>query len=281
MTGQGSYNTYIGARYVPIFDGQWNNTKEYEPLTIVTNEGNSYTSRTYVPIGVDITNETYWALTGNYNAQIEEYRQQVIQYQKDTDEKLLSKIDDVENFLESDCFHSIAKNLQIPFVTSDGKLIGSGLNINDIIVKPKVTALNAIACFDDRGNLMQAGLNGIDYIPTNELMLNVDTGKDGVIRMRNGYQICFGSSTQDIAFTQQRGTLYRNDTSLFQAIGFQKSFSERPILHVLQRGANDYWVSGATCNNNGITAVRCMYYQELTSPISITFDWIAIGKWRP
>lgn len=73
---------YIGARYVPMFADpiQWNNTKTYEPLTIVYNNGNSYTSRQFVPTGIDITNTEYWALTGNYNAQIEQYRQEVKQY---------------------------------------------------------------------------------------------------------------------------------------------------------------------------------------------------------
>lgn len=66
-------NVYIGARYVPIFDGEWDNTKKYEPLVIVQHNGNSYTSKTYVPIGAEITNETYWANTGNYNAQLESY----------------------------------------------------------------------------------------------------------------------------------------------------------------------------------------------------------------
>lgn len=84
-TQQGSYNTYIGARYVPIFDGQWNNTKAYEPLVIVEYQGNSYTSKTYVPIGADINNTDYWALTGNYNAQVEAYRQQVQQLQNSVD----------------------------------------------------------------------------------------------------------------------------------------------------------------------------------------------------
>ena len=76
-THQGNYNTYIGARYVPIFDGQWDNNKKYEPLTIVMHEGNSYTSKTYVPIGVDISNQNYWALTGNYNAQLEDVYKQI------------------------------------------------------------------------------------------------------------------------------------------------------------------------------------------------------------
>ena len=70
---------YIGARYVPLFadPAEWNNTRTYEPLTIVMNEGNSYTSKQYVPKGIDISNEAFWALTGNYNAQVEQYRQTV------------------------------------------------------------------------------------------------------------------------------------------------------------------------------------------------------------
>ena len=75
---------YIGARYVPIFGRkgeqsiQWDNTGTYEPLTVVLYQGNSYTSRQFVPVGVEITNQDYWAETGNYNAQVEQYRQEVL-----------------------------------------------------------------------------------------------------------------------------------------------------------------------------------------------------------
>lgn len=76
-----AYNTYVGSRYVPVFaatpDSQWDKTLTYEPLTIVINNGNSYTSKTFVPAGIDIDNPEYWALTGNYNAQVELYRQEV------------------------------------------------------------------------------------------------------------------------------------------------------------------------------------------------------------
>lgn len=71
---------YVGARYVPIFGRkgeesiEWDNSKSYEPLTVVLHEGNSYTSRQFVPAGIDIKNEDFWALTGNYNAQVEAYR---------------------------------------------------------------------------------------------------------------------------------------------------------------------------------------------------------------
>ena len=73
---------YIGARYVPLFADplQWDNERTYEPLTIVQHQGNSYTSRQAVPVGIDITNEDFWALTGNYNAQVEQYRQEVLQF---------------------------------------------------------------------------------------------------------------------------------------------------------------------------------------------------------
>lgn len=77
MTYNPKYNTYIGARYVPLVDGQWDNSKQYEPLTIVLYQGASYTSKTYVPVGVDILNETYWALTGDYNAQVQSIQEQV------------------------------------------------------------------------------------------------------------------------------------------------------------------------------------------------------------
>lgn len=74
-----SVTQYVGARYVPLFSEPlaWDSKTAYEPLTIVYHEGNSYTSRQYVPEGIDIANEKYWALTGNYNAQIEQYRKEV------------------------------------------------------------------------------------------------------------------------------------------------------------------------------------------------------------
>lgn len=77
-----AYTTqYIGSRYVPVFADpvEWDSTRTYEPLTIVLNEGNSYTSRQFVPVGVQIGNEDYWVETGNYNAQVEAYRQEVKQ----------------------------------------------------------------------------------------------------------------------------------------------------------------------------------------------------------
>lgn len=74
-----SVREYVGARYVPLFADplEWDATRTYEPLTVVLYQGNSYTSRQAVPANIPITNTTYWAQTGNYNAQVEQYRAEV------------------------------------------------------------------------------------------------------------------------------------------------------------------------------------------------------------
>ena len=69
---------YIGARYVPKFyensDGteEWRAGVEYEPLTIVTWNGNSYTSKKPIPstVGSPSDNPSYWVATGIFNQQI-------------------------------------------------------------------------------------------------------------------------------------------------------------------------------------------------------------------
>lgn len=93
---------YIGARYVPLFytnpnDGTnaWHAGVAYDPLTIVTDLNQSYTSKIPVPasVGRPSENPTYWILTGAYSAQLEEYHQEVVAVQNDLDDLT----EDVEN----------------------------------------------------------------------------------------------------------------------------------------------------------------------------------------
>ena len=70
---------YVGARYVPKIMGEWDKNIPYEALSIVTYKGNSFTSKIPVPAKVDIGDETYWVNTGNYNAQVEEYRKETLE----------------------------------------------------------------------------------------------------------------------------------------------------------------------------------------------------------
>lgn len=89
---------YVGARYVPKFADpiEWDTERGYESLTIVTYKGESYTSKCPVPPGIDIKNERYWALTGAYNAQVEEYKNQV----KDLSQQVTSFASDNKEFRE-------------------------------------------------------------------------------------------------------------------------------------------------------------------------------------
>ena len=91
---------YVGARYVPKFADpiEWNQQASYEALTIVTHLGASYTSKIPVPPGTEISNTDYWALTGNYNGQVEAYRQQVEALRTDV-AGLEDTIEEYENFL--------------------------------------------------------------------------------------------------------------------------------------------------------------------------------------
>lgn len=88
MSNQSINRQYVGARYVPKFANpiEWNKNNSYEALTIVSYLNNSYTSKIPVPAGIEITNTKYWVITGNYNAQVEQYRQDVQTYLEITDE---------------------------------------------------------------------------------------------------------------------------------------------------------------------------------------------------
>lgn len=78
---------YIGARYVPKFDGVHNINKSYEPLTIVTDIGNttSYTSKKMVPVGIELTNTEYWAITGTLSGALLELQNRMTVAENDID----------------------------------------------------------------------------------------------------------------------------------------------------------------------------------------------------
>ena len=76
-------NVYVGHRYVPKIFGEWDKKNEYEGLSIVTHQGASYTSKKRVPVGIDILNDEFWVVTGNYDAQVEYYREETQRVAKD------------------------------------------------------------------------------------------------------------------------------------------------------------------------------------------------------
>lgn len=135
------HTQYIGARYVPIFGRKggsttaWDNYHPYEPLTVVLYKGASYTSRQYVPAGIDITDEAYWACTGNYNAQVEQYRKETATVKtgleaettarENADTKLNDRITPLEKSMPS----------KLSIVAHDETLEGAGVSSNPLKVK--------------------------------------------------------------------------------------------------------------------------------------------------
>lgn len=92
-------NVYVGHRYVPKIVGEWDKNQSYEGLTIVTYQGASFTSKKRVPAGIDINDNEYWVSTGNYNAQVEHYRQEVRDMQEQVNDK--ADMEYVDNELDS------------------------------------------------------------------------------------------------------------------------------------------------------------------------------------
>lgn len=88
---------YVGARYVPKVMGEWNKALQYEALSIVTYKGNSFTSKVPVPANIDIGNTDYWVNTGNYNAQVEAYRQETAQLKNDLSNEIINRKNDLNN----------------------------------------------------------------------------------------------------------------------------------------------------------------------------------------
>lgn len=96
---KGGTSMYIGARYVPIFADpvEWDDEREYEPLTIVIKNGDCYTSKCYVPKGAPLpeypeSQTKYWVKTSDYNYQFADLKKTVLdlsrlveQFQKDNE----------------------------------------------------------------------------------------------------------------------------------------------------------------------------------------------------
>lgn len=153
------HTQYIGARYVPLFGRkdettiEWDNKSPYEPLTVVIHAGNSYTSRQYVPADIDITDESYWALTGNYNAQVEQYRRETAAVKtgletetnnrETADTALSGRITTLENNMPS----------KLDAVAHDDTLTGSGTSADKLKVN-----LNHSAPNNDTGNTVYPAL---------------------------------------------------------------------------------------------------------------------------
>lgn len=180
---------YIGARYVPLFanPAEWTKTRTYEPLTIVLHEGNSFTSRQFVPVGIELDNDEFWLETGNYNAQIEAYRHEVIDYSQQVNNF-------IDNFtVENENQITIAPHLfgTLPPQTSLKTLAGGCFVSQGIICQymkdadadpGELQVINAMTGnFIKKNTINLFHCNSLTYNPTtNELIAAAGAGKQEV-----------------------------------------------------------------------------------------------------
>jgi lysophospholipase L1-like esterase len=76
--------TYKGLKAVLSFADpiQWNKASTYDSLTVVWDDAThaSYASKRPIPQNIELTNEFYWHRTADLDAQVEMYRQEVMQF---------------------------------------------------------------------------------------------------------------------------------------------------------------------------------------------------------
>ena len=260
---------YIGARYVPLFMGQWNDENAYEPLSIVEYQGNSYTSRQAVPIGIEITNTLYWALTGNYNAQIEQYRQQVANYVQDVD----GYRQDVINFETS--FNNALDAFKQTGTTGHVINIAEYDNIDTTGVEDSTTAIQAI--IDDAPSnsviLFEQGTYLISTLNLKPFMTYDFNGSIVKFTGRHGL-----SSIAELKSQTMLGSNYLNGASkLTAAASINNSIGNIFELRnesVLATPTRDYFYKGFIGMLGGSLSNSLDYYISIACP----YDVPAIGS---
>lgn len=200
-------NKYVGCRYVPMFGGEWDINKSYEPLVIVTKAGASFTSKTFVPVGVDIMDGEFWACTGNYNAQVEQYRQDVKNAIDSFSENINTIVDINKTLL------NLRKNIE--FLRDKSILI-----IGDSMSDEKTMPPNWVACLrtltaDINTMIDNKSINGysLSTIGTTKGMAEL---LGGFLDIKNDYDyIIFHIGTNDCTGQRPIGEWSSADTTTF------------------------------------------------------------------
>lgn len=148
----GKVREWIGPRIIPVFadEVQWDSTSNYEPLMMVQNAGETFMSRQYVPAGAPLPDTSngiestdYWVHMSNWNAQVEGYREEVMQYAQTvlTFEDSISALNDALPISDFDDENTIKSNIDT--IKDDIDSIDS--SITQILADSWVTAIRIAA----------------------------------------------------------------------------------------------------------------------------------------
>lgn len=153
---------YIGARYVPVFAGDWDQTREYEALTVVQYQGDSYTSKMYVPVGIAISNTQYWIKSANFNQQVAAMGSRIdaLQGQYDQDiEDLQGNVEDIQGDITA-LGTRVDGCLPTSFVTNDLPTIIK----NAFFTEQKGIVFNSVPAKGIRRGTVDAAKSGATFL---------------------------------------------------------------------------------------------------------------------
>lgn len=192
---------YVGARYVPKIMGEWNKALQYEALSIVTYMGNSFTSKVPVPTNIDITNEDYWVNTGNYNAQVDGYRQDVNKLSNKIDAlpyvtpsmfgaNGTGLIDDTDAILTAIAYANTNRKILVfdkTFLINKELTINSGTNI---VIEGTISNLNTLISSPSNANIIIGENGSINLVGTaNVTFRNIGFRGSGKVAGDSGINI--------------------------------------------------------------------------------------------
>ena len=167
---------YVGMRYLTKFADpiQWDDTRQYEQLTVVQYQGATYVSKQIVPIGIQITDTNYWIRWADFNAQLEQYRQEV----RAMDGRVTQAESDAGNALE-----------QVGTVADDVAAIEAilaGYAEGDTVKADVSTLQTAIGNVDAKiGTLPEGETDVVSYVSGEVQIINTDL--DGIDETLAGF----------------------------------------------------------------------------------------------
>lgn len=268
---------YIGARYVPIIGRKdeesilWDDSKPYEPLTIVFYQGNSYTSRKIVPTGTSIFDEEYWAPTGNYNAQIEQYRQDIVRYRElvdDIDEKIdgLGAIIPDSAFTSSDTVKDYIDAETAARQSADSDIEDDIQDINTFL---PVNFKNKDKMVDYPFHVGTATTTGANASSSTQWYFR---------KWDNGVAECWGKRSEEANINQEWGELFENYQVMYEVFP-TGLFIDTPIY------VNTTWsgVWAMVETGGGLSASRSQdfkLWRATEAEVSGYVMTYAIGRWK-
>lgn len=299
---------YIGARYVPILGGAWDRNKSYEALTIVQANNNSYTSKKPVPPGIDITNTEYWVITGNFNGQVEEYRQQVDAL-KTTVDQVSADMENLETELKTD----LKTELDEKISSFDHVLTATRVYVNCVsgndnndgseaspfkTLEPVFAVLNKKRV-DTRCYIVSAGVYDIPYSEFCSIALHITSTVPGVtLRFTNTVECAFYNCHCNFGGNRQENAL--TIESLGESVYFENCVTA--INYSILKCTVRFWGNGgsiatseiyktvelnyftgrlASCNSKITDTTSPIFTCARSSVVSMTGSWQMDSREKP